>query len=131
KGVNYFQKLFFHQLGKPQAEDTLVYERPDQKEWGFGGQVTDDGHYLVISITQGTDTRNRVYYKDLAQSNSAVVPLLDQFDAEYTFIDNDGPTFWFRTDLDAPRGKLIAIDTGKPERAAWREVVPEAKETLT
>ncbi|MDQ3649068.1 MAG: prolyl oligopeptidase family serine peptidase, partial [Acidobacteriota bacterium] len=52
------------------------------------------------------------------------------FDAAYRFIDNDGPVFWLTTDLDAPRGKVIAIDTRQPERGNWKVVVPEAAETL-
>src|SRR5205085_10785736 len=130
KGVNYFQKLYFHRLGSAQSEDVLVYDRADQKEWGFNGSVTDDGHYLIISISQGTDTRNRVFYKDLRKPDSTVVNLLDDFDAEYSFVDNDGGLFWFRTDLDAPRGRIIGIDIDQPERANWKEIIPQAEETL-
>jgi len=130
KGVNYFHKLYFHKLGAPQSEDVLVYDRLDQKEWGFSGGVTDDGQYLIISVSQGTDTKNRLFYKDLRKPDAKIVELLNDFDAEYTFIDNDGPLFWFRTDLNAPRGRLIAIDINHPERANWKEVVPQATETL-
>ncbi len=130
KGSLYFQKLYYHRLGAPQSEDELVYHRPDQKEWGFYGGVTDDGRYLIVAVTQGTDTRNRVFYKDLQKLGSTVVELLNDFDADYTFIDNDGPVFWFRTDLNAPRGRIIAIDIRKPERANWKEIIPQAAETL-
>jgi prolyl oligopeptidase len=128
--VNEFQKLYFHKLGTPQSEDKLIYHRPDHKDWGFSGNVTDDGNYLIISISQGTDRRNRVYYQDLSDSNAKVVELLNDFDAEYAFIDNDGPVFWFRTYLKAPRNRVIAIDTTKPERANWKEIIPQAAETL-
>jgi prolyl oligopeptidase len=130
KGVNYFHKLYYHKLGTPQSQDRLVYDRPDQKEWGFNGGVTDDGHYLIVSISQGTDTRNRLFYKDLRERDAKVVELLNDFDAEYSFIDNDGPLFWFRTDLNAPRGRLIAIDINHPERKNWKEIVPQTSETL-
>jgi prolyl oligopeptidase len=130
KGTNYFQKLYYHRLGTPQSEDILIYDRPDQKDWFFDGSVTEDGQYLVITINQGTDVKTRVYYKDLKPKDAAVVKLLDDFDASYNFIANDGPVFLFRTDLDATRGKIIAIDVTKPERANWRVVVPEAAETL-
>ena len=129
-GANYFQKLYYHRLGTPQTEDVLIYERPDQKEWGFGGQVTDDGRYLVVNVWKGTERKNRVYYKDLSDKNAQVVKLLDDFDASYSFIDNDGPVFYFRTDLEAPRGRVVAIDTRKPERANWKPVVPQSAETL-
>src|ERR1700740_874561 len=115
RDANYFQKLYYHKLGTAQSEDKLIYERPDNKELGFGGSVTNDGHYLVIFVFQGTSPKNRLYYKDLTKPDSAVVKLLDDFDAEYQFIDNDGPVFWMKTDLDAPRGRVIAIDTQHAE----------------
>jgi len=127
--VNYYQKLYFHRLGTPQSADQLIYHRDDFKDWGFGGGVTDDGHYLIITISQGTDPRDRVYYLDLTKPGASVVELLNEFDAQYDFIDNDGPAFWFRTDLGAPRGRIIAIDITKPERANWRQLVPQAAET--
>jgi prolyl oligopeptidase len=130
RDANYFQKLYYHALGTPQSEDKLIYERPDNKELGFGGSVTDDGHYLVIFVWQGTSPKNRLYYKDLTKPDSEVVKLLDDFDAEYRFIDNDGPVFWIRTDLDAPRGRLIAIDTRRPEKANWKTVVDQSADKM-
>jgi len=130
KGTNYFQKLYYHNLGTPQSEDVLIYERPDQKEWLFSGQVTEDGNYLIITVSEGTDVKTRVYYKDLRSKQAPVVKLLDEFDAAYYFIGNDGPTFWFQTDFEAPRGKIIAIDTTKADRDRWQVLVPEQKETL-
>ncbi|WP_346290442.1 prolyl oligopeptidase family serine peptidase [Sphaerothrix gracilis] len=130
EAVNYYQKLYYHRLGTPQSEDELIYERPDQKEWGFSGGVTDDGRYLVISVWQGTDPRNLVFYKDLQTPGSEIVELISEFEAEYSFIDNEDSLFWFRTDLDAPKGKLIAIDIAQPQKAQWQEIIPETEETL-
>jgi prolyl oligopeptidase len=130
KGTNYFQKLYYHHLGTPQSEDLLIYDRPDQKDWFFDGYVTEDGRYLVVTISQGTDVKSRVYYKDLKAKEAPIVKLLDDYDAAYNLIGNEGQTFWFRSDLDATRGKIIAIDISKPERKNWRVVVPEAPETL-
>jgi len=130
RDTNYFQKLYYHRLGTPQADDKLIYERPDNKELGFGGFVTDDGHYLMIHVWQGTSPKNRLYYKDLTQPDAQVVKLLDDFDAAYNFIDNDGAVFWIQTDLDAPRGRLIAIDTRHPERSNWKTVVPQGADKL-
>ena len=130
KGTNYFQKVYYHKLGTPQTEDVLVYERPDQKDWLFGGTVTDDGNYLIITVFQGTDVKSRVYYKDLKAKEAPVVKLLDDFDAAYSFIGNEGTRFWFQTDLQSPRGKVIEIDTARPARGNWKVIVPEGKETL-
>ncbi len=128
--VNYFQKLYYHRLGTPQTEDKLIYHRPDEKEWGFGGSVTDDGHYLIITVTRGTDPKNCVFYLDLQNPLAQVVELLTGFEADFSFVDNDGPVFWFKTDLNAPRARLIAIDTTKPERANWKELIPQTEDTL-
>jgi prolyl oligopeptidase len=136
--ANYYQKLFYHRVGSPQSEDVLVYERKDQKEWGFDGRVTEDGRYLIVSVWQGTDQRNRVFYKDLQvgaaggseRADNKVVELINELEAAYNFIGNDGPVFWFRTDLNAPRGRIIAIDTRNPGRANWKELVAQAPETL-
>ena len=130
EAVNYYQKLYYHRLGNPQGDDVLVYDRPDQKEWGFGGGVTEDGRYLIISVWKGTDPNNLVFYKDLRAPDSPVVELITEFEASYSFVDNEGSLFWFRTDLEAPKGRLIAIDIAQPERGAWQEIIPESDDTL-
>ena len=53
-GVNYFQKLYYHRVGTDQQSDLLVYERPDEKEWGFGGSVSDDGKYIAVAAEKDT-----------------------------------------------------------------------------
>ncbi len=133
--VNRFQKLYYHRLGTDQAQDVLVYERPDQPDWGMNAEVTDDGRYAVLQVWLGTDRRNRVYYLDLKAAKRPrvrgdVVRLLDDFDASYSFVGNDGPVFYFHTDLDAPRKRVIAIDLRRPARARWREVIPQGQDVL-
>jgi prolyl oligopeptidase len=128
--ANYFQKLFYHHLGAPQSEDVLVYERPDEKEWGFDGSVTEDGTYLIISVWKGSDSKNLLFYKDLSIANAPVVELIDTFEANYSLIEHEEKLFWLQTDLDAPRGRVIAIDVHQPERKNWKEVIPQAAETL-
>jgi prolyl oligopeptidase len=128
--LNLNQKVYYHRVGAPQSEDKLVYQRPDHPRWGFGAHVTDDGRYLVLSTWKGTDRRNRVSYQDLKSGAGKTVDLIDGFDNEYTFLDNVGPVFYFRTDLDAPRRRVIAIDVTKPAKANWKEVIPQAAQTL-
>ena len=133
--VNRLQRLYYHRLGTDQSADVLVYERPDQPDWGMNGEVTDDGRYAVVNVWLGTDRRNRVYYLDLKdgkhpQVKGDVVRLLDDFDASYAFVGNDGPMFYFLTDLAAPRKRVIGIDTRHPERARWRELIPQGPDVL-
>ncbi len=131
QGLALNQKLYSHRLGTPQAEDALVYEMPDHPRWGVGGAVTDDGHYLVLDVSDGTTSRrSRILYKDLTRPDGKFVPLIDNFDSRNAFLDNVGQTFYVKTDLNAPRGKVVAIDLAKPEKEHWKEIVPEAKERL-
>ena len=128
--INYYQKLYYHRLGTPQSEDKLIYHRPDQKQWMFNGKVTEDGRYLIIYVSQGTDSRNLIFYQDLENPKGEVVKLISDFEASYSFVDNDGSVFWLQTDLDAPRSRLIAIDINQPEREKWQEIIPQQEETL-
>jgi len=130
KGANYFHKLYYHRLGAPQSQDTLVYQRPDQREWGFGGGVTEDGQFLIISVWKGSDTKNLLFYKSLQAADSPVVELIKDFEANYDFIGNIDSVFYFRTDLNAPLGKIVAVDIARPEKANWKEIIPESKDRL-
>ena len=130
RDTNYYQKLYFHKLGTPQSADELIYKRDDQKEWGFGGAVTDDGHYLILYVSVGTDPRNRVYYKDLTKPASPVVPLMDKMDAAYNFVDNDGPVFWFVTNQGATLSRLVEVELRQPEPEHWKTIVPESADKL-
>ncbi|HEV2805158.1 MAG TPA: prolyl oligopeptidase family serine peptidase [Chthoniobacterales bacterium] len=128
KQANYFHKLYFHKLGTAQSEDPLVYERKDHKDWNFNGRVSEDGRFLIINVSQGTDSKNRIFYKDLQKADAPVVELLNKQDAAYDFLGCDGNTFWFKTDLAAPRGRIVAIDITKPEEI--KTVVPETADKL-
>jgi prolyl oligopeptidase len=129
QGQTLNQMLYYHRVGSVQADDVLVYKRPDHPKWNFAALV-GDGRYLVIEIREGTDARHRITYRDLAEPLAMPVDLIDDFDNEYTFVDNDGPVFYFKTDYQAPRGRLIAIDVRQPERSHWKAIVPEAKDNL-
>ncbi|MBV6436718.1 MAG: S9 family peptidase [Xanthomonadales bacterium PRO6] len=130
KAVNEQHQVWFHRLGTPQSEDVLVYRRPDQPKWLIGAEVSDDGRYLVLTVNAGSAGNNRVFYRDLAVAGGEVVELLPDDDAEYEFVGNQGPVFWFRSNAQAPRYRLIAIDTRKPDRANWRTLIAQSEATL-
>jgi len=128
--VNYYQKLYYHRLGTPQSEDVLIYSRDDEKEWGFNGYVTEDGRYLIIHVRKGTDPKNLIFYKDLQNPHAEVVELINNFEASYSFIDNENNIFWLQTDLDAPKSRVIAIDINNANKENWQEIIPQSNETL-
>jgi prolyl oligopeptidase len=129
-GTNFDQKVFYHRLGTAQNDDSLVWEDSQHKDWRAVPTVTDDGAYLILTIEKGTDNKYRVVYRPVADPARKPVHLVGDFEADYTFIDNDGPVFWFRTDKNAPRGRVVAIDTRDNAPEHWRELIPEQAETL-
>jgi prolyl oligopeptidase len=130
KSANYFHKVFFHKLGTPQSQDKLIFDRHDDKELNVGASVTDDGRYLILESSKGTSPNNDVAIKDLANPDAPILKLIPTPDATYSIIDNDGSLFWLRTTLDAPNGKVIAIDLAHPDRASWKTIIPESKNSL-
>jgi prolyl oligopeptidase len=129
------QAVYYHRLGTPQSEDVRVFATPEHPKRGWGAAVTDDGRYLLLYGSEGTDTRNRLYYVDLKDPmnpdlGGAVVRLIDELEADYAVLGNRGSLLFVRTDLGAPRKKIIAIDLANPDRAHWRTLVPEAPDVI-
>ncbi len=129
EAANYYNKLYFHRLGQAQADDRLVYERPDQKKHSFYPIVTRDGRYLLISINEGTDPKNAVLYVDLRRPEAKPTELVPTLSHEYSFIGSRGDKLWFKTDAGAPRGRVVAVDLAE-RRPRFVDVIPQAGETL-
>ena len=127
KDENYDQKVFFHRVGTPQSADRLIYERPDHPNWNLQASVTEDGDWLIINASQGTDPNNRVFVRDLRAADGPIADLLPEGDAAYDFVGNAGETFVFRTTKDAPRGRVVRLGVRDP---ALVEIVPERDDSL-
>ncbi len=139
-----FQQLYYHRIGTDQSQDKLIWENPSESKWMSSGSVTDDGQYLLIYITESCDPVNRLYYakiSDLGLSDpktkgidsSKVVKLIDNFEAEYAAIANFGTTFFFRTNLKAPKGRVISCDlatVGSAKPDTWADVIPASADVL-
>ena len=132
-GANYFQKLYYHRLGQPQSADTLVMSNPSEKQWGFGSEVSDDGSVLFITIWKGGN-KNGMAALPLAKGSFAggtPTVLTQAFDAQYVAVGLHKNALIVKTDKDAPRGRLIAIDLKSPDEKNWKTLVPEAKDAMT
>lgn len=128
KESNLNQKVYYHRLGDAQEKDKLIYERPDEPQWILNGSYTEDGRYLIITVSTGAGSKNGLFYRDLQADSSEFIELLQPDKARYTLVDNDGPRFYLYTDDGAPSGRFIVVDTGNPERAHWRELIPERED---
>jgi len=127
---NHDMELRYHRLGTDQSDDQLVFSTPDEPEWGFEAEVADDGRLLIVSVTHGSDSNNRVYVADLTHGVEAAVvrPLLDDGDARYEPIATVDGMLYLVTDRDAPMGRVVAVDVANPGQP--REIVAEAADAL-
>lgn len=128
--LNLNQKLYYHVLGTGQSEDFLCSEFPEHPKWSIGAEVSDCGRYLILTPHEGCAPVNRLFYCDLGNQDGirGVLPfvkIVDNFDAEYEYITNEGTLFTFKTNLKSPRYKLITIDFSKPEMVNWTTLVEE------
>jgi prolyl oligopeptidase len=137
--ANLNQSLWYHRLGTPQEQDVLVFRAPEHPKWMMSGYVTEDGKLLIISISESTDPVNRVFYMDLdakrdvlegrrPAADADVVRLVDNFEAEYDYIARDGHWLFFKSNLDAPRGRVLAISLNQPAKEHFRSIIPESKD---
>jgi prolyl oligopeptidase len=122
--------IYYHRLGTDQAADELVYDGREGRNWILGGEVSEDGRYLVISVWPGSASERGLFYLDLEDPAAGVVELLGEFDAIHEFVGNDGATFFVKTNRDAPKYRLVAIDLGDPGPEAWRTLIPEGEDPL-
>lgn len=133
---NQNQKLFYHRIGTDQSKDVLVAEFPENPKWMIGAEVSDCGRYVVLTPTEGCDPTNRLFYVDLQTLPDGIngilpyVKVVDNFDAQYEYLTNEGTLFTFKTNLKAPNYKLIQIDFSKPEMETWTTLVEEASSVL-
>ncbi|XP_030074784.1 prolyl endopeptidase [Microcaecilia unicolor] len=129
--TNLNQKLYYHTLGRDQSQDILVAEFPENPKWMSGATVTDDGRYVLLSIREGCKPANQLWYCDLQQLPNGIsgylpwIKLVDNFEAQYTYITNEDSVLTLKTNLEAPRYRLINIDLQSPDASQWTTLIPE------
>ncbi|MFT5686235.1 MAG: prolyl oligopeptidase [Myxococcota bacterium] len=122
------QKLYHHTIGTAQSEDTLIYARPDEPEWGFGTRLSDDGQTLFVSTWRSTEDLNQLHTLDLTDPDAELTPLFTDWSAGWAMVSAEGRTAWLWTNLDAPRGRVVSVSLDDP--TALTEVIPESEQTL-
>ncbi len=128
--ANYHNKLYYHRLRAAQSADTLIYERPDQKEWSFTPWPAGDGSYLLILVSHGTRRDRMVFVKDLRNPGGKVTEVVREFAGRFVPLENKGSAVTFHTTYKAPRGRIISMDVARGGLAQAREIIPEAGEAL-
>jgi prolyl oligopeptidase len=129
QSLNTDQTIYFHRVGTEQLNDTKIYATPDHPKYGHGAQVTDDGRYLVITSTQGTDPRMEVHVARLDQPKMKVRSLFSGLKNSWDLAGSLGSRFWFVTDTEAPKGRLVSVDVDA-KSVHLDPVVPQTDDTL-
>jgi prolyl oligopeptidase len=127
KELNESPKLMFHKIGTNQSEDKLIYENPQNPRWGFGITVIKDSDMKLLSISEGTDDRNKVYLK--INENSDFIPIIDELIGTFSFIDSKDNLLWFYTTESAPNGKIVNLEI-KNGSFVWNEVIAESENAI-
>ena len=127
KEVNESPKLMFHKIGTDQSEDYVVYENPDQPRWGWGINVIEDTNIKILSISEGTDERNRLYIQ--LNTGEKFIPLIDELIGAYSFIDSKDGILWFYTTEGAPNGKIVNLEI-KNGSFVWNDVIQESENSI-
>ncbi len=127
KEVNESPKLMFHKIGTDQSEDYVVYENPDQPRWGWGISVIKDTNIKILSISEGTDERNRLYIQ--LNTGEKFIPLIDELIGAYNFIDSKDGILWFYTTEGAPNGKIVNLEI-KNGSFVWNDVIQESEHSI-
>jgi prolyl oligopeptidase len=129
QSTNENHSIYFHRLGTPQSEDRRVYATPDRPRLSNNGEVSEDGKWLIVTSSEGTDARHEVTLIDLSDRNARPRRIITGFTHEWDYLGNSGDTFYWRTNEGAPRQRIVATDISGRELAI-REIVPEDAATL-
>ena len=127
KELNESPKLMFHKIGTDQSDDKLIYENSENPRWGFGITVVKDSDIKILSISEGTDDRNKIYLK--VEKDGDFLPIIDELIGTYSFIDSKDNILWFYTTENAPNGKIVNLEV-KNGSFVWNEVIPESENTI-
>jgi prolyl oligopeptidase len=121
-------KLYFHKLGNSQTDDKVVFGEEITRRY-VGGNVTEDGRYLVVTASIST-TGNELYIKDLQKPGSKFKVIVGNFDNDHFIIDNVGSKLFIVTNLNAPNKKIVTVDAEKPGIENWIDFIPETEYVL-
>ena len=127
KELNESPKLMFHKIGTDQSDDKLIYENSENPRWGFGITVVKDSDIKILSISEGTDDRNKIYLK--VEKDGDFLPIIDELIGTYSFIDSKDNILWFYTTENAPNGKIVNLEV-KNGSFVWNEVIPESENAI-
>ncbi len=126
----YYNRVYWHTVGTDQSEDILVFEDPKQKELSYEPYISTNNNYLLLKAFSPTEPKSDIYYRPLNSTNDSFTKLIGHRNNNFTFITNHGDAFYFLTNDDAPKSRVISININNPDPSQWKEVISESEDTL-
>jgi prolyl oligopeptidase len=124
-------KLYYHKIGTKQVDDELIFGgKESQKRRYVGGNVTDDGKFLLISGAVST-SGNDLFIKDLTKPKSPLIHMVKGFDSDAFVIENEGDKLFIVTNLNAPNQKIVTVNAKNPTVENWIDFIPETENVLS
>jgi prolyl oligopeptidase len=123
-------RVFFHRLHTGQGDDELVFAAPEEPDWLPNATVSDDGRFVIVSITRGTFPETQIRVLDLEDPEGGYRDLIEDFASKACVLTNVGNTFYVLTDWEAQLQRIVTIDLDHPAREMWREIVGETEDCL-
>jgi prolyl oligopeptidase len=123
-----FAEVRFHKLGTDPNADSLIHEKTGNPQTFLQSYSSKDGHWLFAIIQHGWVSTD-VYFKDRRKKADTWHPLIVGKQAMYQ-VDVHKDVFYVHTNEGASRWRIYRADPRKPDRAAWREIVPERKDVV-
>lgn len=124
-------KLYYRELGDPPESERLVYGEHLGPEKIMSGELSDDGRWLLITVSEGTSGGNDLYLMP-AQAGRGHMPPVEMVagtgsDYNAAFADD---RIVIHTNEDAPNWRIMIASSERPEREHWREIVSEGEDVM-
>ena len=121
--INEQPKLMFHTLGTNQIDDTIIYENPAQPRWGWSISISENNAYKILSISDGTEEKNRVYIQ--TTDSNEFLPVIDELIGEYAYLTSLDNVLFFYSTENASNGKVVTL-TIQDGAFVWNDLIAES-----
>lgn len=124
---NEAERVQLHRVGTDQSADEVLFELRDEPDVSFWPEITEDGAWLVIHATRGTEHNARIWVREVTAAAQPPRALIVEADAAWELIGSAGDRLIMLTDRGAPLGRIVGLDARTGDVT---ELVGERADTL-